>query len=67
MQLRVSLILATLAFSTVSFAQSDAFQISYASNLNIGDSVINITNSGATVANGVSQNLCIKRVHVRPG
>ncbi len=59
MHLRVPLILATLAFSSVAFAQSDVFQVRYASNLNIGDSVINLTNTGATVANGVSQNLCV--------
>jgi len=56
--------LATLAFSTVAFAQviiptSDVFQIDYAANLNIGDSFVNFTNSGATVANGASQNICI--------
>ena len=37
----------------------DPFQISYSSNLNVGDSYLNFTNSGATVANGVSQDLCI--------
>jgi len=37
----------------------ETFQVHYASNLNIGDSYLNFTNSGATVANGVSQNLCI--------
>jgi hypothetical protein len=57
--MRLTLALATLAFSTVAFAQSDAFQIKYAANLNIGDSFVDFTNSGATVANGVSQNLCI--------
>ena len=59
-----ALALATFAFSTVAFAQgfsvpADAFQIKYAANLNIGDSYVNFTNSGASVANGVSQNLCI--------
>jgi len=52
-----TLALAVAAFSTASFAQSldnvssapqDWFQINYASNLNIGDSYVNITNSGAT-------------------
>jgi hypothetical protein len=38
---------------------TDAFQIDYAANLNIGDSYVNFTNSGATVANGISQNLCV--------
>jgi hypothetical protein len=63
MHLRIQLILATVAFSAVALAQNpitaDApFQVRYASNLNIGDSVVNITNSGATVASGVSQSLC---------
>jgi len=53
-----ALALTALAFSTVVFAD-DTFQIKYAANLNIGDSYINFTNSGATVANGVSQNLCV--------
>src|ERR1700676_2110233 len=38
------------AFAVPSFAQvslDNAFQVKYASNLNIGDSVVNITNSGA--------------------
>ena len=56
--MRFTLALAALAFSTVVFAD-DTFQIKYAANLNIGDSVVNFTNSGATVAAGVSQNLCI--------
>ncbi len=58
MHLRFQLVFAALAFSAVAFAD-DTFQIRYASNLNIGDSVINLTNTGATVANGVSQNLCV--------
>src|SRR5208283_458781 len=59
MHMRFKLALAALAFSTAAFAQSDVFQIKYAANLNIGDSFVNFTNSGATVANGVSQNICI--------
>jgi hypothetical protein len=55
---RFALALATVALSTVAFAD-DTFQVRYAANLNIGDSVVNFTNSGATVAGGVSQNLCI--------
>jgi len=76
----LGLALAALAFSTAAFAQSltnsltppsDFFQISYAANLNVGDSVLNITNSGATTTPvaiggqtngptdpGTSQNLC---------
>jgi hypothetical protein len=38
---------------------NDFFQIDYAANLNIGDSFVNFTNSGASVSNGVSQNICI--------
>jgi hypothetical protein len=53
-----ALALAAMACSTAAFAQSldnvsitpsDYFQISYAANLNIGDSFVDITNSGATV------------------
>src|SRR5271168_3367015 len=56
--------LAALALSIGAFAEefiipADVFQIDYAANLNIGDSFVNFTNSGANVANGVSQNLCI--------
>lgn len=40
------------------FAQDDTFQVHYAANLNLNDSFLNITNTGETVASGVSQNLC---------
>src|SRR5277367_2364490 len=66
-----ALALAVLAFSTVAIGDdvvSDIFQISYAANLNIGDSFVNITNSGATTltvmglgldpVDGTSQNIC---------
>ncbi len=52
MHMRLSLLaIATLAVSSVAFGQvniatPDAFQINYASNLNIADSVVNITNAG---------------------
>jgi len=47
-----SVLLATFALSMAAFAQRNVttdgpFQVRYASNLNVGDSVINITNSGA--------------------
>jgi hypothetical protein len=47
--MRFSLVLATLALSTVAFAQTQdgPFQIGYAANLNIGDSVVNLSNDGA--------------------
>jgi hypothetical protein len=53
LQMRVSLILTTLAVTTAAFGQvfpnntADSFyQIGFAANLNIGDSVVNITNDG---------------------
>ena len=51
MQARILLVLATLVCASVAFAQADAFQVRYASNLNIGDSVINITNAGTSGGN----------------
>jgi hypothetical protein len=49
----ITLIFGTLAASAVAFAQlgpaftpTDAFQIGYAANLNIGESVLNMSNSG---------------------
>jgi hypothetical protein len=52
MQLRIIFAFGIVACASVAFGQAipgsptDAFQVRYASNLNIGDSVINITNSG---------------------
>jgi hypothetical protein len=46
-----------LLFSAVAFAD-DTYQVRYAANLNIGDSYVDFTNTGATVAAGVTQNLC---------
>ena len=49
MSIRFSLILATLATSVVAFGQFNAeaaYQIGYAANLNVGDSVVNMTNAG---------------------
>jgi len=57
MHLRAKLTLAALAFSTAAFSQivnvaaPDSFQVRYASNLNIGDSVVNVTNNGASAGN----------------
>ena len=47
-----SVLLASFALSMAAFAQPNItvdspFQVRYASNLNVGDSVVNITNSGA--------------------
>src|SRR3984957_3563272 len=49
---QLSLIFATAALSTVAFAQNpitmdSAYQVGYAANLNIGDSRVNLSNSGA--------------------
>jgi hypothetical protein len=62
MQLRIQLGLATLAFATVALAQNpitadSPFQVKYASNLNLGDSVINITNTGANSGNNICVNV----------
>jgi len=53
MNSRITVILGTLAASAVAFAQlgptftpTDAYQIGYAANLNIGQSVLNMSNSG---------------------
>jgi hypothetical protein len=58
--MRFSLILAALAVSAVAFAQvsiDTTFQISYASNLDKGDSEVNITNTGLQGPFGVSNTL----------
>lgn len=63
MQLRILLCTAIVACAAVAFGQdlgpADSFQVRYASNLNIGDSVINITNAGTTnTAGGALTNIC---------
>ena len=51
MHTKLSTIFAAMILSMVAFGQQDtAFQIRYASNLTAGDSVINITNTGANGA-----------------
>jgi hypothetical protein len=62
MQLRI-LAIATVALATAAFGQdvlgpADSFQVRYASNLNLGDSVINITNAGTTNVGGALTNIC---------
>jgi hypothetical protein len=66
MNFRLSLLALTAVFATSAFGQAiagspaDAFQVRYASNLNIGDSVINITNAGTTnTAAGALSNICV--------
>lgn len=65
MHLRVpTMFITALALATAAFGQaipgapSDAFQVRYAANLNIGDSVINITNAGTTNSGGALTNIC---------
>jgi len=57
---------AVLLFSAVALAD-DTFQVRYASNLNIGDSYVDFTNTGATVAAGVTRNLCMNVYTFDPG
>src|SRR5579863_731767 len=66
-----NVILAAVALSTAAFAQPNAtsdtpFQVRYAANLNIGESYIDITNTGANGApvfgpgfGGASGNICV--------
>jgi len=63
MQLRILFCVAIVACASVAFGQdlgpADSFQVRYASNLNIGDSVINITNAGTqNGANAQLTNIC---------
>ena len=66
MKLRVPLlmmmcfVLATAAYGqAIAGAPDDAFQVRYASNLNVGDSVINITNAGTqNTVGGALTNIC---------
>ena len=64
--MRFTFVLATLALSSAAFAQSDGFfQIGYAANLNIGDSVVNISNDGfnggvfGAGLSGTAGNICV--------
>ena len=63
--MRAILTFATVAFAAAAFAQDanditrpteDIFQVRYASNLNKGDSVINITNTGSDIP---GDNICV--------
>ena len=55
----VALALATAAFGqAIAGAPADAFQVRYAANLNVGDSVINITNAGTQNLGGALTNIC---------
>jgi hypothetical protein len=64
-EMRLSLVVCTLVFSTVAFAQDGFFQIGYAANLSIGDSVVNISNDGTSIGvfgavlSNTAGNLCV--------
>jgi hypothetical protein len=59
MMLVVVVALATAAFGQgIAGAPADAFQVRYASNLNVGDSVINISNAGTQNSGGALTNIC---------
>jgi len=66
MRLRILLTFATFAIAATAVAQDDndisqrvpdSFQVRYASNLNKGDSYVNITNTGSDVPTG--DNICV--------
>jgi len=60
MNSRVLMLIAALVLTVAAFGQpSDAFQVRYAANLNIGDSVVNLSNAGTqTTATGSLTNIC---------
>jgi hypothetical protein len=61
MSLRVLSTLAVLLIPGALFAQApaDAFQVRYASNLNVGESYINITNAGSIDGNDPAGRICV--------
>ena len=67
MHTKLTLTLAAMTLSMVAFGQQDtSFQIRYAANLTAGDSVINLTNTGANGASvsgpgfgGAQGNICV--------
>jgi hypothetical protein len=61
MQLRIKLAVATLVFSGAAFSavQTDAYQISYVSNLLIGDSYVNLTNAGTLNGFDPAGRICV--------
>ena len=57
----MSFVLATAAYGQpIAGAPADAFQVRYAANLNVDDSVINITNAGTqNTSTGALTNICV--------
>jgi hypothetical protein len=71
-----NVILAAIALTTAAFAQplDTSFQVKYAANLNIGESYINVTNTGANGCSllgpgfgAVSGNICVNAYAIDPG
>ena len=66
MHTKLTLTFAAMALSVAAFGQDTPFQIRYAANLTSGDSVINLTNTGANGASlngpgfgGAAGNICV--------
>ena len=57
----MSFVLATATYGqAIAGAPADAFQVRYAANLNVDDSVINVTNAGTqNTAGGALTNICV--------
>ena len=73
MNLRIpTLLFVVFALATAAFGQAvagppDAFQVHYAANLNVGDSVINITNAGTqNTATGQLTKICVNAYAFSP-
>jgi hypothetical protein len=54
----VTLLLATAAFGQLATPLTDAYQVRYAANLGVGDSFVNLTNTGVTGGFDPAGNIC---------
>ena len=54
-----AVVVVVLSLASGAWAASDSFQVRYMSNLNIGDSVVNITNTGALNGDDPAGNICV--------
>jgi hypothetical protein len=61
MSVRVLLLATALALPIALFAQAptDAYQVRYAANLNLGDSVVNIVNAGSVDGSSPAGDICV--------
>ena len=68
MSLRALSILTAFLLPGALFAQvpAESFQVRYASNLNLGDSVVNIVNTGALDGNDPAGDVCVNIYTFRP-